>query len=297
MLSCTNLHAGYPGREVLHGISLHVAPGESVALLGHNGSGKTTLLRVLCGQIAPTSGSVLLGGSDPAALSVRERARRVAVVPQRAEFFSSQIVRDMVLLGRYAHLGWWGAYSAHDYAVADAALHSAGAHELAERRMGELSGGEVQRVMLARALAQESPVLLLDELAAALDWARVVELFDLLEQRRRAGAAIVMAVHDCSLAAQYATRLVGLRQGRMLFDGPAQTVFTEENLSALYHLPLCVFAHPRNGLPQALPACPRGPHHAGEGESPPPPPAPAPEAAVPDAEPRPVDPADPARRS
>ena len=91
--------------------------------------------------------------------------------------------------------------------------------------------------------------------------------------------------------------LVGLRQGRMLFDGPAQTVFTEENLSALYHLPLCVFAHPRNGLPQALPACPRGPHHAGEGESPPPPPAPAPEAAVPDAEPRPVDPADPARRS
>lgn len=262
MLCCEHIRAGYPGREVLRDVSLTVAPGESVALLGHNGSGKTTLLRVLAGQLAPDVGRVLLEGREPAALSPRERARRIAVVPQRAEFFPSQIVRDMVLLGRYAHLGWWGVYAAHDYEAADQALASAGARELAQRRMGELSGGEVQRVMLARALAQESRLLLLDELAAALDWARVVELFDLLEQRRRAGMAIVMAVHDCSLAAQYATRLVGLKQGRVLFDGPPETVFTEENLGALYDLSLCVFAHPRNGLPQALPACPHGPHHA-----------------------------------
>lgn len=262
MLCCEHIRAGYPGREVLHDVSLTVAPGESVALLGHNGSGKTTLLRVLSGQLAPAGGQVLLEGMAPAGLVPRERARRIAVVPQRAEFFPSQIVRDMVLLGRYAHLGWWGAYTAHDYAVADQALASAGARELVHRRMGELSGGEVQRVMLARALAQESRLLLLDELAAALDWARVVELFDLLEQRRRAGMAIVMAVHDCSLAAQYATRLVGLKQGRVLFDGPPETVFTEENLGALYDLSLCVFAHPRNGLPQALPACPHGPHLA-----------------------------------
>lgn len=268
MLRCTNIRAGYPGREVLHGLSLRVTPGETVALLGHNGSGKTTLLRVLAGQLTPASGEVLLNGDPPARLSLRERARRVAVVPQRAEFLPAQIVRDIVLLGRYAHLGWWGLYSARDHAAAEAALRSAGAGELADRRMSELSGGEVQRVMLARALAQASPVLLLDELAASLDWARAVELFDLLEQRRRAGAAIVMAVHDCSLAAQYATRLVGLRQGRVAFDGPAQTVFTEENLSALYHLPLCVFAHPRNGLPQALPACPHGPHRHGESGSP-----------------------------
>ena len=261
MLCCEHIRAGYPGREVPRDVSLTVAPGESVALLGHNGSGKTTLLRVLAGQLAPDAGRVLLEGREPAALSPRERARRIAVVPQRAEFFPSQIVRDMVLLGRYAHLGWWGVYAAHDYEAADQALASAGARELAQRRMGELSGGEVQRVMLARALAQESRLLLLDELAAALDWARVVELFDLLEQRRRAGMAIVMAVHDCSLAAQYATRLVGLKQGRVLFDGPPETVFTEENLGALYDLSLCVFAHPRNGLPQALPACPHGPHH------------------------------------
>lgn len=262
MLNCENVRAGYPGRDVLHDVSLTVGPGETVALLGHNGSGKTTLLRVLAGQLAPTAGRVLLEGREPTALSPRERARRIAVVPQRAEFFAAQIVRDMVLLGRYAHLGWWGTYTASDYEAAEQALHSAGAEELARRRMGELSGGEVQRVMLARALAQESRLLLLDELAASLDWARVVELFDLLEQRRRAGMAIIMAVHDCSLAAQYATRLVGLKQGRLLFDGPPETVFTEENLGALYNLSLCVFAHPRNGLPQALPACPHGPRHA-----------------------------------
>lgn len=262
MLRCEHVRAGYPGREVLHDVSLTVRPGESVALLGHNGSGKTTLLRVLAGQLAPSGGRVLLEGREPAALSPRERARQIAVGPQRAEFSASQIVRDMVLLGRYAHLGWWGTYSAGDYDAADQALASAGAQELARRRMGELSGGEVQRVMLARALAQESRLLLLDELAAALDWARVVELFDLLEQRRRSGMTLVMAVHDCSLAAQYATRLVGLKQGRVLFDGPPETVFTEENLGALYDLSLCVFAHPRNGLPQALPACPHGPHHA-----------------------------------
>ena len=181
MLSCEHVRAGYPGREVLHDVSLSVGPGESVALLGHNGSGKTTLLRVLGGQLAPAAGRVLLDGGNPATLSPRERARRIAVVPQRAEFFATQIVRDMVLLGRYAHLGWWGTYAPRDYHVADQALASAGAQELARRRMGELSGGEVQRVMLARALAQESRLLLLDELAAALDWARVVELFDLLQ--------------------------------------------------------------------------------------------------------------------
>ena len=106
MLCCEHIRAGYPGREVLHDVSLTVAPRESVALLGHNGSGKTTLLRVLSGQLAPAGGQVLLEGMAPAGLAPRERARRIAVVPQRAEFFPSQIVRDMVLLGRYAHLGW-----------------------------------------------------------------------------------------------------------------------------------------------------------------------------------------------
>ena len=141
------------------------------------------------------------------------------------------------------------------------ALEETGALPLAGRQVSELSGGELQRVALARTLAQQSPVLLLDELAAGLDLARMLELFDLLERRRRAGAALLLVMHDCNLAAQYATRLLGLREGRVLFDGPVRRCFTAENLRALYAVDLHIVPHPRNGLPQALPLRPRGPEY------------------------------------
>jgi len=183
----------------------------------------------------------------------------VAVVPQRGQLPQGLTARQMVLLGRFAHLSWLGAYGREDYAAADRALEETGAAPLAHRRLTELSGGELQRVLLARALAQESPLLLLDELAAGLDWARMVDLFDLLERRRAAGACVLMAVHDCNLAALYATRLMGLRDGNLVFDGPVAKVFTEENLGALYNIPICVLPHPRWGLPQALLASATGP--------------------------------------
>ena len=259
VLEASEIHAAYGARTVLHGASLRVAAGETVALLGCNGSGKTTLLRILSGQLVPLRGQVTLAGRSLARLHPRERARHLAVLAQRPLFLPDMRVRDFVLLGRYSRLPWWGLYGAADHRAADAALEEVGATELARRRMRELSGGEAQRVALARTLAQETPLPLLDELSAALDAARAVELFDVLERRRRRGAAIVMAIHDCSLAALYATRLVGLRKGVILFDGPVARVFTEENLAALYGTPLRVVAHPDNGLPQALVARAHGP--------------------------------------
>ena len=187
------------------------------------------------------------------------RARRVAVVPQRGPCPEDLTAREMVLLGRYAHLSPWGWYGPGDHRAADCALAATDTTGLAHRRLHELSGGELQRVLLARALAQESPLLLLDELAAGLDLARMTGLFDLLERRRAAGACVLMAVHDCNLAALYATRLLGLREGRLAFDGPVRQVFTEENLSALYQTPVTVLPHPLWGLPQALSARARGP--------------------------------------
>ena len=265
VLRVAGVSAGYGEKAVLRNVEFTLRAGECAALLGPNGSGKTTLLRALSGVLAPQSGGIELLGRPLTALKPRERARMVAVVPQRGQLPQGLTARQMVLLGRFAHLGWMGAYSREDYAAADSALDETGAAPLARRRLTELSGGELQRVLLARALAQQSPLLLLDELTAGLDWARMVELFDLLERRRAAGACVLMAVHDCNLAALYATRLVGLKGGNLVFDGPVAKVFTEENLGALYNTSISVLAHPRFGLPQALLASASGPWRAENG--------------------------------
>lgn len=259
LLDVRGLTAGYGARPVLRGISLKASGGESVALLGPNGSGKTTLLRCVSGVLRPQGGGIWLAGRAVEHLRPRERARLAAVVPQRAECPSGLSVRRMVLLGRYPYLSWLGGYRRQDHEAVERALAATGAAGLAERRVDELSGGELQRVLLARALAQESQLLLLDELAAGLDLARMVELFDLLERRRAAGACVLMAMHDCNLASLYATRLIGLKSGQIFFDGSASAIFTEENLSALYGVPIGVFPHPRWGLPQALPDRVSGP--------------------------------------
>ena len=253
MIVCRDLRAGYGRREVLHGVDFQAGSGETVALLGPNGSGKTTLLRVLSGVLPSVGGTVLLGGSPLEECSPRRRARQVAVVPQRTEGLPRLSAGELVLLGRYPYLSWLGRYGAGDYEAARAALRATGAAPLAERPVGELSGGELQRVLLARALAQETPVLLLDELSAGLDMARMVELFDLLETRRAAGTCLVAVMHDLNLAALYATRLVGLKAGRVVFRGAVRDVFTEEKLSELYETPVHVFSHPTLGVPQACP--------------------------------------------
>ena len=265
ILRVAGVSAGYGEKAVLRHMEFTLRAGECAALLGPNGSGKTTLLRAISGVLAPQSGGIELLGRPLSALRPRERDRMVAVVPQRGQLPQGLTARQMVLLGRFAHLGWMGAYSREDYAAADSALDETGAAPLARRRLTELSGGELQRVLLARALAQQSPLLLLDELTAGLDWARMVELFDLLERRRAAGACVLMAVHDCNLAALYATRLMGLKGGNLVFDGPVAKVFTEENLGALYNTSISVLAHPRFGLPQALLASASGPWRAENG--------------------------------
>lgn len=253
MIACRQVVAGYGARPVLRDVSLAARGGECVAVLGPNGGGKTTLLRVLSGVLPRREGQVLLGGAALEELPHKERARRVAVVSQRVDALPPVSVRDMVLLGRYPYLSWFGVYSADDYAAADAALRAAGATDLAMRPVRELSGGEAQRVLLARALAQQTPTLLLDEPSTGLDMARMVEIFNVLEQRRMAGACVVAVMHDINLAALYATRMVGIKRGKVLFDGPVNQVFTEDTLRKLYDIPIHVFRHPVLPVPQACP--------------------------------------------
>lgn len=253
MIVCTGLCAGYGQRAVLHHVDFCAKAGEFVAVLGPNGSGKTTLLRVLSGGLPLREGAVQLCGNDLHSLHPKERAHCVAVVPQRVESLPPVLARELVLLGRYPYVSWLGVYRSQDYVAVAAALEAVGAESLAQRQVRELSGGELQRVLLARALAQDTPVLLLDELTAGLDLARMVDLFDVLDSRRRAGVCVVAVMHDVNLAALYATRLVGLKDGSLRFDGAVDQVFTEETLRDLYHIPIHVFPHPVEAVPQACP--------------------------------------------
>jgi len=257
VIRCQGLRAGYGRFEALSGIDLHVRPGEMVGLLGPNGAGKTTLLLAMTGALAPAAGRVLLGGDDIAAMPDRMRARRAAAVPQRAESASGLSVRALVLMGRYPYLSLLGGYGPDDLAAADAAMAAVGVAGRAGRRLSELSGGEFQRVLTARALAQATDVLILDEASASLDIARKMELYALLAARNADGATIVAALHDINLAALFCRRLVFLKNGRIEADGPVAEVFTHKTLSRIYDTDILVIAHPATGAPQAL-AVPAG---------------------------------------
>ncbi|MGN6608304.1 MAG: ABC transporter ATP-binding protein, partial [Jatrophihabitans sp.] len=205
----------YAGVPAVADVSFTVTEGEWVALVGPNGAGKSSLLRAAC-SLVPHDGSVWVGDTEAGRLSWRDRARRVALVPQQPELPAAMTVLDYVLLGRTPHMPYLGRESAHDVAVSESLLHRLDLTRFAERPLATLSGGEVQRTVLARALAQEAPVLLLDEPTSALDIGRRVEALELVDEIRREHSLTVLSVlHDLSLAAQFADRLVLLVCGEV----------------------------------------------------------------------------------
>lgn len=252
MIECAGLTAGYGGREVLRGIDLRLSQGEMAGLLGQNGSGKTTLLHVLSGVLGAMSGSVRLGGREIGAMRPKARAGMVASVPQRAVPVPGMTVRSLVLLGRYPYLTFFGGYGPADVSAADAALSETGLAGFAGRQATELSGGEFQTALLARALAQTTDLLLLDEAAANLDVARKAAMYGLLREKNARGLTVLSAIHDLNLAALFCDRLIFLKNGRVLADGPTRTVFTRETLEAVYETRFHVFAHPVTGAPQGV---------------------------------------------
>jgi iron complex transport system ATP-binding protein len=253
-LDVRGLYAGYGARMVLRGVDLAVRPGELVGLIGPNGSGKSTLVRAVTGVIPVRAGSVLLDGRPVAALRPRELARFAAVVPQTAEVPAAFTGLELVLLGRTPYLRLLQSEGPRDVAVAVRALALCHAAHLADRPVGETSGGERQRLLLARALAQEPRLLLLDEPTAHLDIAHQAAVFDLVRARCHAdGLAVLAVVHDLTLAAQFCDRLVLLADGRVLATGSPAAVLRPETLTAAYGGRVSVIAHPRSGRPVVVP--------------------------------------------
>jgi len=251
LIEMDSLTCAYGEHVVLKGINLSLAAGEMVGLLGPNGSGKSTLVLALAGVLKPREGSIRIAGTDIHGAGARWRARQMAAVPQRTTVSFPFKCLSAVLMGRYPYLRGWGDYSRQDLDLALTAMEQTGILHLAARLLPEVSGGEAQMVMIARALAQETPILLLDEATSALDAAHKIQIFDLLTRKNRQGTTLLCVMHDLNLAALYCQRMVFLKNGRIMVEGPKAQTFTADILSELYETEIRVVHHPVTGDPQA----------------------------------------------
>ena len=250
-LACRGLCVARGGVEIVHDLDLVVEPGEWVAVVGPNGAGKTTFLHAVAGLI-PATGELSVGGVDPSRTSRRRMARVVALMPQRPVVPEGVSVRDLVALGRTPHLHRFGTETAADRDAVTRTLRRLDLLDLADRAASDLSGGELQRVVLGRALAQEPQMLLLDEPTSALDIGHQQHVLDLVNAlRTEDGLTVVAAMHDLTLAGQYSGRVLLMHEGRVMADATPVEVLQPDRLSSVYGARVEVLQ--REGGPAVLP--------------------------------------------
>ncbi|XPV75700.1 MAG: ABC transporter ATP-binding protein [Desulfovibrio sp.] len=252
MISVSNLRSGYAEGDVLHSIDVDISAGEMVGVLGPNGSGKSTFLLTLSGVLRAKSGTVLVDSLDVSSVRPKDLARRVAVVPQKLEAVSGLTVAELVMMGRYPYSSFATGRSAADEECVAQSMDACGVDSLKHRSLDCLSGGELQRAYIARALAQDTDILLLDEAASGLDIGRKIEIYDLLRNLNKQGKTIVTVVHDVNMAAMYCPRLLFFQQGKIVLDGKPADVLTAENIGQIYETGVQVIPHPVSGVPQVL---------------------------------------------
>jgi iron complex transport system ATP-binding protein len=240
-IQALNLDAGYSSSPVLRGVNISVSQGQSVAVVGPNGAGKSTLLNALCGLLSPSCGGITIDGRSLSSFTRKEIARMVAVVPQKLEIGFGLSVQEVVMLGRTPHIGVFGSPGSNDRRAVARAMDETEILHLSQRRYSTLSGGEQQRTLLAMALAQQTPFLLLDEPTVHLDlgqqW-RFMERLSRLRARRSVG--VLAIVHDLTLAGVYFDQVVLLHHGRVVAAGPAEEVLTSESIGSVFGAPIAV---------------------------------------------------------
>jgi len=235
--------------RVVDAVDLSVEEGEWLGLIGPNGAGKTTLLRAITGAVTTETGELRYRGQNLARISARQRARLMAVVPQNPVVPWGMGVADYVLLGRTAHLGWLGRETRADLKIAQQSLGALGMADLSHRRLDELSGGELQRAVLARALTQNAPMLILDEPTSSLDIGHGQQMMEWIDRlRHEQGLTVISALHDLTLAAQFCDRLVMMAGGRSILDGPPRSVITEGSVRDHYGAEVRIISGPGVGV-------------------------------------------------
>ncbi len=256
MLEARDLTVSYDHRLAVANVTLTLNAGEITAIIGPNGAGKSTLLRTLNGQIAPSSGVILLDGQPLGRLNRRTISRRIAVVAQEAELRFPVTVFEFILGGRFAWAtnAGWGWETENDLQVAGAVLQETELTALSGRLMNELSGGERQRALMARALATEAPILLLDEPTANLDLSHQAILLALVRNRcDRHKAAALVVTHDINLAAQFADSILLMKDGKTVHSGRPEEVLKPQILQEVFDVRVLVDAHPVTGGPRVTP--------------------------------------------
>lgn len=252
-LAVHDLYCSYPSREVIKGVSLQIPHGGVTGIIGPNGSGKSTLLKTISKILTPTSGEILVQGQRLAGMNQREVARKISVVDQDERIGFGFKVWEVVLMGRHPYLPRFGREKERDWNLVKWAMEAAGITHLQDRLAGELSGGEKQRVLLARALAQEPEILLLDEPTSHLDIAHQTEIMDLIEKLRLSRElTVVMVLHDLNLAAQYCDSLILMKDGQIFSRGIPDQVITVENIWQVYGSRVMLTKHPANSRPHVI---------------------------------------------
>jgi iron complex transport system ATP-binding protein len=253
-LTARDLSLAYGSEPILKQLSLELRSGEVLVLLGSNGAGKTTLLRALCRQLSPDSGAVLIDQKDIREFNLRTLSKTIALMPQQENRDAQLTVLDVVSLGRTPHTGWWMPLSQLDRDIVKQSLEATGLSSLVDRRITELSGGEWRRMILARALTQMAPILLLDEPTAGLD---LKYQFDVLSRvkkmSRQSNLTVVLTLHDLNQASIFGDRLAILCDGKILAVGAPRDVLRTELIEQAFGVPVSVMDHPIHGTPFVVP--------------------------------------------
>ncbi len=232
-ISAKDIHLSYGAREILKGVDIQSEKGEFVGLIGPNGSGKSTLLKCIYRILKPNAGQVFLDEEELRAMSIKESARKMGVVAQHNYYNFEFTVREVVMMGRAPHKKALERDNAKDYEIVEEALKTVGMEEFAQRSFSTLSGGEQQRVILARALAQQTPCLILDEPTNHLDITHQLQLMRIV---KNLSATVISAIHDLNIAAMFCDRIYALKEGRIIAQGTPREVLTKDFIRQVYQV-------------------------------------------------------------
>jgi len=253
LLKAENIYGGYTKEPVIKGVSLEIQPGDFLGILGPNGGGKSTLLRLMSRALQPVQGKIILSGKDISQINSKWVAKKIAFIPQLTLINFSFTVWEIVLMGRIPHLSMGKTEGKKDFAVCEEALRLTDTAHLKNRKVDTLSAGECQRVIVAKALAQEPELLFLDEPTSHLDIGHQVQILDLLaDLNSKNNLTVVMVLHDLNLASEYCKKIVFLNHGEIFKEGSPQEVLTYQNIESLYNTVVVVNKNPVNSKPHVL---------------------------------------------